>query len=278
MVYHALRADRRTHIALSNHEAGWALGEPLLFTLLAILALLLLAVATPEGEWLLTAFVMLLKELGTSEVDDLVISSRRFNLLISQSVPLLPSPSLTLLALSLTTALFWLLWILLFLLASGTASGGRGTVTVVLGCHLELGRLLLLLLLLLLHGLEGLGREVTGELRTLGLRVGLTQLASVLSATALSLSTATPSASLPLASWVSTRLSATTATAFATLLSSSPSMPSRLSVEISLVLAALIVRLLAVSLLSVRGGGRLCLLLVGRSQVEILGVGSIVPT
>ena len=150
--------------------------------------------------------------------------------------------------------------------------------SVVLGCHLELGRLLLLLLLLLLHGLEGLGREVTGELGTLGLRVGLTQLASVLSATALSLSTATPSASLPLASWVSTSLSATTATAFATLLSSSPSMPSRLSVKISLVFAALIVRLLTVCLLSICGGGRLRLLLVGRSQVEILGMGSIVPT
>ena len=48
VVDHALRANWGAHIALSDQEAGWTLWIPLVFTLLAIVALLGLSAAPPE--------------------------------------------------------------------------------------------------------------------------------------------------------------------------------------------------------------------------------------
>ena len=68
MVDHAFGAHRGAHVALSHNETWWALWEPLFLTLLTILAFLLLSVSTPEGQWLLTALlILLLEELGASE-------------------------------------------------------------------------------------------------------------------------------------------------------------------------------------------------------------------
>ena len=57
MIYHTVRANWCAHIALSDYEAGWALREPLFLAFLAALALFTLAIATPEGKWLLAAFI-----------------------------------------------------------------------------------------------------------------------------------------------------------------------------------------------------------------------------
>lgn len=48
MIDHAIGADGCAHVALSNHEAGRALREPLVLALLALAALLFLAVSTPQ--------------------------------------------------------------------------------------------------------------------------------------------------------------------------------------------------------------------------------------
>ena len=48
VINHAFRAYWCAYITLGYYEARWALREPLFFTLLAILAFLLLAIATPE--------------------------------------------------------------------------------------------------------------------------------------------------------------------------------------------------------------------------------------
>lgn len=65
-------ADRRTNVALGDDKALGAYGEPLVFTHLATVAALALAVAPPQAERLLTAMVRLLKELWTHEVWELV--------------------------------------------------------------------------------------------------------------------------------------------------------------------------------------------------------------
>ena len=51
MIDHAIGADgcaHVAHVALSDHEAGRALREPLVLALLALAALLFLAVSTPQ--------------------------------------------------------------------------------------------------------------------------------------------------------------------------------------------------------------------------------------
>lgn len=86
VINHAFWAHGSAHIALSHDEAGRALRVPLLLAHLAILALLLLTIAAPQGQWFVTTFFDLLEELGASEV----FVCRR-GLLVGQSVPLLSS-------------------------------------------------------------------------------------------------------------------------------------------------------------------------------------------
>ena len=63
MVDHAFRAHRGAHVALGDHKARRARREPLIFALLAIAALFLLSVASPQREGLLAPDLRLLEEL-----------------------------------------------------------------------------------------------------------------------------------------------------------------------------------------------------------------------
>ena len=109
MVDHAIWAHRCTYIAFSDHEGRRALWVPIVFALLAALALFALSIAAPERKRLLTALIRLLEELGASEFDTIVMKHAvciitivaRWNLF----VPWLCSPSLLR---SLTTTL-WVL-------------------------------------------------------------------------------------------------------------------------------------------------------------------------
>lgn len=60
-------ADRGAHIALCDHEGRRALRVPLLLTLLAIMALLVLSIASPEGKRLFTAKFSLFEEFGAGK-------------------------------------------------------------------------------------------------------------------------------------------------------------------------------------------------------------------
>lgn len=111
VINHAIGANWCTNIAFGHDKAWWALWEPLLLAFLAIRALFLLTVATPQGKRLFTAFFVFLEELGASEV---FINELIF--IICKRV----SPSL--LSLFAATLLFsWLLLVLLVLLFSLTA-------------------------------------------------------------------------------------------------------------------------------------------------------------
>lgn len=99
VVNHTIRAHWCTHVALSNDKARWALREPLLFAFLAILALFLLTIATPERKRLFASFIILLEELRAG-----IVIFDGLNLLVSKGVPLLFS-----LSLSATLMLGWLL-------------------------------------------------------------------------------------------------------------------------------------------------------------------------
>ena len=117
VVYHAIGAHWRAHITLSHDKARWALWEPLLFAFLAALALFLLAVSTPQGKWLFTAFFVLLEELRASKV-----ILNRLDFLVCKGTSLLLS-----LALSAALLLDWLLELLGFsscsvLLFTGSAA------------------------------------------------------------------------------------------------------------------------------------------------------------
>ena len=68
MVDHTLRANWGAYIALSDKEAWWTFGIPLLFTLLAIVALIGLTTASPESKWLFTAILLLFEELWACEI------------------------------------------------------------------------------------------------------------------------------------------------------------------------------------------------------------------
>ena len=104
MINHAIWANWCAHIALSDYKARWALWEPLFLTLLTILAFLTLSISTPEGKWLFAAFILLLEELGASEI---VQICRRLDLLVGQrKLLLLSSP------LSSALTLAWLLLLL----------------------------------------------------------------------------------------------------------------------------------------------------------------------
>ncbi len=65
---HAVWADWCTHIALSHNKAGWALRVPLVLALLALAALLLLAVSTPQRKRLLATKLCYLEELGAGQI------------------------------------------------------------------------------------------------------------------------------------------------------------------------------------------------------------------
>ena len=63
VVHGSVRAHGRADVAVSHNEAGRTLGIPVLFTLLAVAASLLLAITSPEGKWLLTSLMRLFEEL-----------------------------------------------------------------------------------------------------------------------------------------------------------------------------------------------------------------------
>lgn len=69
MVDHTVGADRSAYVALGDHEGRWALREPLLFALLAVVALAQLAVASPQRQGFCAASLSLLKELRAAPVD-----------------------------------------------------------------------------------------------------------------------------------------------------------------------------------------------------------------
>ena len=73
MIDHAIWAHRCTYIAFSDHEGRRALWVPIVFALLAALALFALSVATPERKRLFTALVCLFEELGAGEVDTIIM-------------------------------------------------------------------------------------------------------------------------------------------------------------------------------------------------------------
>lgn len=99
VVNHAIGADRCTHVALSNDEAGRALREPVVATLLALAALLFLTVSAPQRKGLLAAKLCHLEELGAREV--VILSQHHHVILIKMLV--ISSSSLTLLSLLLST-------------------------------------------------------------------------------------------------------------------------------------------------------------------------------
>mgnify|MGYP001482547601 CR=1 FL=1 len=64
VVYGAIWANWGANITVSDYKAGGTLWVPFLGALLAVAASLLLAISSPQREWLLAAFVRFLKELG----------------------------------------------------------------------------------------------------------------------------------------------------------------------------------------------------------------------
>ena len=73
VVDHAIWAHRCANIAFSDHEGRRALWVPVVFALLAALALFALSVATPERKRLLAALICLFKELGAGKVDTIIM-------------------------------------------------------------------------------------------------------------------------------------------------------------------------------------------------------------
>ena len=69
VINHAIWAHRGAHVTLSDNKAWWALRVPLILALLTLMALLILAVSSPERQRLLTSVVSLLKELGAIILD-----------------------------------------------------------------------------------------------------------------------------------------------------------------------------------------------------------------
>lgn len=68
VVDHAFGADRSTHVTLRHNEARWANWEPLLFAFLAVLALLFLAITSPERQRFFTSSLCVFKELWTFKI------------------------------------------------------------------------------------------------------------------------------------------------------------------------------------------------------------------
>lgn len=80
-------ADRGANVALSDDEGRRALRVPLVLTLLAVMALLVLAIASPEGKRLLAAKLGLFKELraGVFAISSwhLVVKGALFDFIVS---------------------------------------------------------------------------------------------------------------------------------------------------------------------------------------------------
>ena len=68
MVDHAIWTHWGAYITLRDNEARRALWIPFCIAFLAVLALFLLSISTPEGKRLFTALLLLLEEFGASEV------------------------------------------------------------------------------------------------------------------------------------------------------------------------------------------------------------------
>jgi len=297
----ALWANRCANVALGHDEAGRARGEPLVFALLASLALFNLAVASPKGKRLLAAKVCPFKELGAGEevggvesmgehfvVGKILGVGGRLTLMSSLSSAGVAGLRLILLS-SKTLAFCWCTLATLFL--ATLSSAGRRHVSVVDRVSRRCMRLR--------HLSVRMGRLPTGSRGGVGhiwpvsrldvcwgfwvLLCGLWQRFRLTTTTSLAMSSLRSLWKLFSNSWVSTRSTSTSTSGLGRLglvSSSSASHWLLLVVGVGLFIRCLFFRLLSLAADSRRAGGR------GRSrgtllvlrQIEVLGMGALMAT